>query len=451
MSSASMAKEVQSANVLIFVWVLTGVMTLFGALTQCELVAQMPSTGGLYRYLHDIYGKPVGFFYGWANFTIAGSGAIAALAFIFASFLSEFVPMPHLSEALEKWPVTIPYVGAIFPLADLGMKAVGAALILLLTFINIRGVRLGALVQSFSTSAKVVAILALIAAAYFYTGQVNPATAQVSSLHGFSLLGAVIAAMSSAFWAYDGWGNVSYIAGEVHNPEKTLPRAIVLGTVCFIGLYILINLAYLHVLSISEIAQAPGERVASAVMVRSLGTSGAALISILIILSTFDTTNSTILTNGRVYYAMAKDHLFAQPAEKIHERFDTPYISLIWQGLWSIMLLVSGSFDLVIGMYVFVNWLLYLLMALGVFILRFRFPERHRPFKTPGYPVVPFLFILFSAGFVGLTLYHDISDFNSGKEPIIKSLMGLLLVATGFPFYLFWNSKKQISDSTKGL
>ena len=447
-SSAQMARDLKSAGLLLAVWVFTGIMTLFGAFTQCELLGQMPSTGGLYRYLRDIYGEGIGFLYGWANFIIAGSGAIAALAFLCASYLSEFIALPHLSRALEKWAVSIPFVGSIFPLADIGVKAIGSLLIIFLTTLNARGIKLGALVQSVSTSAKIMAIIGIIASAFL----LHPAHSANSFLSlrsapvGFALVGAIVASMSSAFWAYDGWGNVSYIAGEVMKPEKTLPRAIVIGTLAFIGLYLFVNLAYLYVLPIDAIGSAQGDRVAATLMTATLGSKGAVLVAVLIILSTFDTTNSSILTNARVYYAMAQDRIFAPGAAKVHANYQTPHLALIYQGLWAVILLVSGSFDLITSMYVFVNWLLYLLQGIGVFVLRVRHPKASRPFKTPGYPLIPVIFIVFSASFVCLTLVNDISEFNAGHVPIIKSVMGAILVMTGLPFYFYWKAQSKVSS-----
>ncbi len=441
-SSAQMTRDLQNAQILIAVWIFTGLMTLFGALTQCELIGQMPTTGGLYKYLSNIYGEKIGFMYGWANFTIAGSGAIAALAFIFANYFSEFIPLPHLGAELEAWPLTIPYVGSIFPLADLGKKMVGIILILFLTALNIRGVKFGAKLQSLSTSAKVLAILGIVLSAFFlFHGESHLFEQSSQPIAGFALIAAITASMSSAFWAYDGWGNVAYIAGEVRHPEKTVPRAIVLGTLGFIFLYILINLAYLHVLPLSQIAAAPNDRVAAAVMSVAVGPQGAILVALLIILSTFDTTNSSILTNARVYFAMAEDRVFTSKAGEIHSRYQTPYKALSYQGLWAGFLLLTGSFDLITSMYVFVNWALYILLGVGVFILRWQKPDAQRPFKTPGYPLVPLIFVLFSCLFVMLTLYNDIHEYNLGHQPIIKSLMGTLLVVSGLPFYIYW--KKQ--------
>ncbi len=443
-TSAGMARGLGSAPLLLLVWLITGLMTLLGAFTQCELVAQMPTTGGLYTYLREIFGERIGFLYGWANFIIAGSGAIAALAFIFAWYVGEFVSLPHLSPALEKWPVYVPYVGSFFPLADLGTKVVGALLIGALTVMNMRGIRLGALVQSVSTTAKVLGIGLVLIAAFTARGSVSHFSGVAPghvTLSGWALIGAVGMAMSGAFWSYDGWGNVSYIAGEVREPAKTIPRAIILGSFGFITLYLLVNLAYLYVLPIEAIGAAPHDRVAASMMAAVMGPRGAMLVAALVILSVANTSNSTILTNARVYYAMAHRQVFSPSCGAIHSRFHTPHMALLFQGLWSIMLLLSGSFDLITSMYVFVNWLLYILMAVGVFVLRARFPTRERPYRTPGYPFVPALFILLSAVFLIVTLVTDVQSFRAGQQPAIKSVMGLLLVLMGLPFYVFWNRR----------
>lgn len=439
-----MARSLGSASLLLGTWVFAGLLTLFGAFTQCELASQMPRTGGLYEYMRVIYGDLVGFLYGWANFMIAGSGAIAALAYIFATYLGEFVNLPHLSPSLEKWALPLPLIGTLYPLADLGTKVSGGLLIALLTLLNIMGVKTGATLQCVSTSAKVLAIFAVVAIAFLLGGtssslsHLNGITKQGSMLHGWALLGAMSAALSGAFWSYDGWGNVSYIAGEVREPSRTIPRAILLGSAFCIGLYLLMNVAYLYILPIEVLGGVASDRVASTLASHLLGGRGAMLIAALIMLSTFDTANSSILTNARVYFAMAGDQVFWKPAGRIHPRYQTPHVALACQGAWAIILLLSGSFDSITSMYVFVNWALYVLMAAGLFILRWRNPDAKRVFSTPGYPWIPGAFILFSLLFVAVTLFNDIHAYHVGSQPLIKSLAGVLLVLTGMPLYFLW-------------
>jgi APA family basic amino acid/polyamine antiporter len=452
-----MARDLPSAAMLLGVWLFTGVLTLFGAFTQCELVGQIPRTGGLYEYFREIYGEQIGFLYGWANFTIAGSGAIAAISFIFAAYMQEFIPLPHLSKALEQTPLHLPLLGDIFPLADIGIKGVASIVVIVLTYLNVRGVKLGAMLQSISTTSKMLAILGIVAIAFLLGGHIGSvgnwthASAQGQALTGWGLVGAISLAMSGAFWAYDGWGNVAYIAGEVKEPSKTIPRAIILGTVTFIALYMLVNLAYLYILPVEAIGASPDDRVASTMITQVLGGAGGALIAALIMLSTFDTTNSTILTNARVYYAMGEHSLFYRGAAEVHPKYRTPHVSLILQGGWSLVLLISGSFGLITDMYVFVNWLLYVLMAIGVFVLRRRHPNSERPFRVPGYPWVPLIFILFASAYVLITLVTDVQAFEAGKQPLMKSVTGLVLVLSGLPFFYFWRNKRNIeTEESKG-
>ncbi|MEP7235670.1 MAG: amino acid permease [Ignavibacteriota bacterium] len=450
-----MAQGLGSAPLLMLVWVVAGAITLMGALTQCELVGQMPRTGGLYEYFREIYGEKVGFLYGWANFMIAGSGAIAAISIIFAKYFGEFVTLPHLSAEWEAIPWHLPLLGDIFPFANMGGKCVAACIIIILTAVNIRGVKLGAFLQSISTTSKVIALLLVTGVAFLagsHIGSISNwggVTEAGAALSGWTLIGAIGTAITGAFWSYDGWGNVAYIGGEVKEPSKTLPRAIILGTLIFISLYIIINLAYLYILPIGKLAAVPDDRLASEMISAVIGGAGGALIAGLIMLSTFDTTNSSILTNARVYYAMARDKVFVRRAGTVHPKFKTPHISLSMQGLWALILLFSGSFGLILDMYVFVNWLMYVLMGLGVFIMRRRDPLRERPFKVPGYPIVPAIFVVFATLYVVITLVKDINGYTSGTQPIISSATGLALVLAGLPFYFFWKNKQQVEKLEK--
>jgi APA family basic amino acid/polyamine antiporter len=465
-SPSQMARDLPSAPYLMGVWVLTGILTLFGAFTQCELVGQMPKTGGLYEYFREVYGEGLGFLYGWANFMIAGSGAIAAISFFFAQYFENFTALPHFTHALtligvsEQTPWNIPLLGAIFPYQFLGRKLVASFLVVFLTALNVRGVKLGGTVQSISTTAKMLAILAIVLVAFIagsHVGSISNWTGDGVAAHhasnpllsGWTLIGAVALAMSGAFWSYDGWGNAAYIAGEVREPQKTIPKAIILGTLTFIGLYLVVNLAYFYILSVEGVANAPGDRVASQMIFAVVGSGGAGIIAVIMMLSAFDTTNSSVLTNARVYYAMAKSGLFYRKSEEVHKKFQTPHIALILQGAWSIILLVTGSFDLIVSMYVFVNWVLYALMAVAVFILRKRKPNAERPFSVPGYPWVPAIFVLFASAYVIITLVTDIQAYQAGTQPLIRSVTGMALVLTGLPFYYYWRWKRR-AETEKG-
>jgi len=450
-----MARDLPSAPYLLGVWLLTGILTLFGAFTQCELVALMPKTGGLYEYFREVYGEGVGFLYGWANFMIAGSGAIAAISFFFAQYFENFVALPHFTHTLaqlglsETTPWNIPLLGAIFPYQFLGRKLFATLLVVFLTALNIRGVKLGGTLQSVSTTLKILAIIAIVIVAFMagsHVGSASHWTAPIavgSTISGWSLIGAIALAMSGAFWSYDGWGNVAYIAGEVREPSRTIPRSIILGSCVFIALYLVVNLAYFYILGVEGVANAPGDRVASQMIFAVVGSGGAGIIAAILMLSAFDTTNSSVLTNARVYYAMARNQLFYKKTGEVHPKYQTPHVALLLQGAWSIVLLLSGSFDLITSMYVFVNWVLYAMMGAAVFVLRKREPDRERPFRVPGYPYIPAIFVIFATAYVIITLITDIQAYQAGTQPLMKSVTGLVLVLTGLPFYFYWRWKRR--------
>lgn len=455
-SPSGMARILESAPLMLFVWILGGVFTAMGAMTQCELVAQMPRTGGMFVYLREIYGERTGFLYGWSNLMIAGSGAIAGIASIFASYFGEFVTLPKLSADWEQFAINVPILGQLYPFADIGVKLVGTVVIVLLTWINILGVKVGGRLQSVSTTAKILAIAIIVLAAFLFGGDVgntsnwSSSTLAEESMSPWTLIGAIALALSGAFWAYDGWGSVAQLAGEVKDPGRTLPRAILLGAFTFISLYLVTNLAYLYILPIGEVGTAANDRVASLMASEVFGPTGGILIALLIMLSTFDTINSTTLTNARCYYAMAQEKIFWRAIGEVHPRYFTPHRSLILQCFWALVLLYSGSFWTIIDMYVFVNWLIYGMMGLGVFILRRRRPHAERPFKVPGYPWVPALFVGFAFTFVIVSLITDIQSFNAGKQPFLNSVMGLVLVFSGLPLYYLWKyqSRSDADDTT---
>lgn len=437
-SSAGMARELGNGSVLLLVWLLAGTITLFGGLSLSYLARQFPVTGGMYEYFTALYGKRIGFLFGWANFMIAGTGSIAAIAFIFASYVGEFVDLPRLPQAWEEIPLNLG-IGTLYPFANFGTKLVGATPITVCTLANIRGVRLGATLQSISTSTKLLAMLSIVAVAFLMGKEpiVAPSLAIVKGGNtiglGWSWIAAITMALSGAFWSYDGWSNVTCIAGEVRDPQKTVPRAILLGSLTFIGFYLLINAAYLRLLPIDAIGSAPQDRVASFAISTVLGRGGAVFIALLILLSTWDTINATILTNGRVYFAMATNGAWWRDAGKIHPRFHTPYVSLVQQAAWALVLLFTGSFDLVASMYVFANWLLYVLLAFGVWICHRKFPKKEA--ASPVYLVVAAVFFFVASLYVGLTLISDIQGFLSGRDPVIRSILGLILVLVGLPVY----------------
>ncbi|MCX7878938.1 MAG: amino acid permease, partial [Ignavibacteria bacterium] len=244
-----------------------------------------------------------------------------------------------------------------------------------------------------------------------------------------SLLGAIILALSGAFWAYDGWNNITYLGAEVKQPQRNIPKAMMIGMGFVILVYMLINFAYLYILPVAEMKDSTF--LAADVMKRVVGDWGGAFVAIAVMVSTFGTTNGTILVSARVYYAMAKDGLFFKRLEDIHHRYRTPGVSIIIQGIWASAITMTGTFDQLTDMLIFVSWIFYGLGAYGVFVLRRKMPDAERPYKAFGYPVLPAIFVLFSAFFVVFSVWYNVRN----------AVFGLLLVFIGIPFY-FWFRKK---------
>jgi len=443
---ALMAQQLGSPEWLLAVWVITGVVTLFGALTNAEVAGMISATGGQYVFFQKMYGKLTAYLYGWAIFTVIQTGSIAAIAYVFAQYLGYFIHLPHLQPVYEQWSINIPFIGAIHPLDDIGVKLTTIGCLVLLTYINWLGVMFGGVVQTLFTALKLAAIGALIIFSFASGSGAVAHFTQAMPMHNvstFGFLGALVAAMSGAFWAYDGWNNVTYIAGEIKNPQRAIPKALFSGTLLVVVVYIAINLAYLYILPIGEMARS--NLVAADVAERAIGAAGGGVVALAVIISTFGTTNGTLLVSARVYYAMAKDKLFFAKLGNIHPRYLTPGPALWVQCLWASLLVITGTFDTLTDMLIFVSWIFYALGAYGVFILRKKMPDTPRPYKVWGYPYIPAIFVAFATVYVVWTLVDDIRNFASGETTIINSVAGLALVALGVPLYFWWNRRSTAS------
>ena len=451
-----MASQLGSPALLVLVWVVAGIMTLFGALSIAEIAGMFHEAGGQYVYFNKCYNSFVGYLYGWAVFVVIQTGSIASIAYVFSDSLGYFFRFPRLGPAWEAAALRIPGLGTITPFRFIGLKLCTIALILFLTLINYLGVRLGSAVQVLFTSLKVAVILAIVLLAFLF-GHGSLAHFTQSSIPGgtpFStIFVACIVAMAGAFWAYDGWNNVTYLAGEIRDPRRNMPRTMFLSAVIFITVYILVNLAYIYVIPVKEMgarylaAEAGGQSylVATDAAESFMGRWGGSLIALAIMISTFGTVNGTIMMSARVYYAMAREKLFFRKLAEVHPRRRTPGPSLAAQGIWSSMLVLSGTFDQLTDMLIFVSWIFYAAGALGVIVLRRKMPDTERPYRVWGYPGVPILFIGFALVYIVFTLYSDVRLFLSGRAPMINSLMGVALVAAGIPGYLFWKRRRQDS------
>lgn len=448
-----MAAQLGSPELLLLVWALAGVITLFGALTNAEIASMIPETGGQYVYFQRMYGPFFAFLYGWAIFAVVQSASISAVAYVFAEYATQFVALPEASPALANWSFHLPFIGDVTPLHELGTKGLAAALIALLTVINFLGVRFGGLVQNIFTIGKVVAMLLLVAGAFLLPtgGAVANLTTPSATLQlgGLALFAGIAAALQGAFWAYDGWNKLTYIAGEVKQPQRNIPLGLLWGMLAVTAVYMIVNVAYAYVLPVDEMAKS---KLVAADVADRLFSGGGRWVAALVMVSTFGTTNAIILATARLYYSMAHAGVFPKLMGGLHPRFHTPAGSLWVQGAWSILLLFSGTFDTLTDTLIFVSWIFYAAGAYGVFVLRRREPDAPRPYRVPGYPVVPWVFIAFSLVYLGFTVYNDVVAYRAaiaaGKPAMINSAFGLALTLVGAPIYFFYRRRGQSGHGT---
>lgn len=443
-----MAGDLGSPELLLGVWILAGLITFLGALSNAEVASMIPETGGQYVYFEKMYGPFPAFLYGWSVFSVIQTGSIAAIAYVFAEYAVRFFGIGDAAVNPDAWSFHLPMIGDIRPAFELNAKLIAAGLILLLTFINYLGVRFGGIVQNIFTVAKIAAMLFLVVFAFVMpsVGAPENLTADSTILPASGVVGifAIAAALQGAFWTYDGWNNVTYISGEVIRPQHSIPRALIIGIGIVITVYFLMNLAYSYILPIDEMAAS--KLVASDVADR-LFDGGGKWIALLVMVSTLGTTNGTILASARVYFSMARRNVFPRFLGSVHPRFRTPSASLFTQAFWSVLLLFSGTFDTLIEMLIFVSWIFYAAGAYGVFVLRRKYPDVPRPYKVPLYPFIPALFVLFALAYLVLTVYNDIQAYQTataaGEPALINSALGIMLVLIGTPVYLYYHRKQR--------
>jgi APA family basic amino acid/polyamine antiporter len=383
----------------------------------------MPEAGGEYVYLSAAYGPFWGYLYGWTQFWVAKSGSIATLAAGFYTYLTAFYPV--LGSTLLTVPLHIGPGGSLLEIHYGQMAAI--AVIVILAAVNYVGVRSGGNLQVTVTAVKMILIAGIILVGLFSgKGDFSHLHSQIPTVGGIA---GFFAAMVSALWAYDGWNNVSMVSSEIRNPQRNLPRALIFGTAAVIATYILINVSYFYVLSPAQVASS--HRVAADTMRFLYGGAAASAVTVAVLISIVAALNGSILSGSRVPYAMARDGLFFRRAARVHPRFHTPGGAMIMLCGWSCVVVLSGWFDDLYNFVIFGSWILYLLTTLSVFVLRRRFPDLPRPYRTIGYPLVPVLFVCVAALLLMSTL----------QTRPRESLMGLALMALSVPFYLHWKKR----------
>ena len=443
MKPALMGAQLGSPLLLLSVWVVAGIITLFGALSNAEVAAMFPETGGQYIFFKKMYGDAFAFLYGWAAFAVFNTAGNASIAYVFSTYANVLLPLPKFSVAIEhSINLHIPFVGNFYILENFGVKLLTIFLVLILTLVNYYSTKQGGALQRILTSLKVIAIVILIGGILF-SGKgatSNIITSLPSMPLGAALVGAYMAAIAGAFWAYDGWNNITFVAGEIKNPQKIIPKSLFIGLSFCIIIYALVNLAYVYVLPIDKLSTSLF--VASDAAAIVWGTAGAVLIAMLVMLSTFGTANANVLATSRVTFAMGQQNRWFKWAGKVQPKYNTPGNALLLNAFWTCILILSGSFDMLTDMLIFVSWFFYGMSALGVFLLRKKMKTFVRVYKVWGYPVVPLLFVAFTTFFLASTVYTDIINYNNGTTPVINSVLGIIITCIGIPVYLLSKNKK---------
>jgi APA family basic amino acid/polyamine antiporter len=393
------------------VWLVGGVLSLLGALTYAELSAVNPKAGGIYVHLRDCFGPLPAFLFGWTLFFAMNGGTVATLAVAFSTMLSQIVPMSFLMS-----------------------KVVAVAMIAVLTVVNIRGTRESADLQNWTTGIKVGAILVMAIALLALGRGFSNSTAAIwpDALTG-PLASGFGLAMIGVLWAYEGWQYVTFSAGEVINPQKNYPRALFVGTVALIGVYLLANIAYLAALGPTGVAGSTS--VAAESLTAVVNPTAAKLIAATILVSVFSAANSNVLTCPRVYYAMASDGLFFAKLAEVHPKFGTPAFAIVAGSVWAAVLALAGTFTELLTFVIFCGWIFYGLAAATIFVYRKRLPDAERPYRVPGYPWTPLLFIIAAFVLVANTLVNNLRD-QPGK-----TALALGTIALGLPVYFIWRSR----------
>jgi len=406
MVPAAVAMFTGSASLFFMVWIAGGIVSLFGALSVAELGAAMPRAGGQYVYLSEAYGPVWGYLYGWSAVAVINTASIAAVGVAFSEYLRFF-----------------------FPITDVSIKGIAVATIVLLTIINILDVKSGARFQNLFTISKLGAIFVIIILGLVMEGGSNQNLSPFFSDQSFTeLVGPLGLAMVSVLWTFDGWIFITYVAGEVKNPGRNIPLSLIFCMLIVVTIYLLLNYVLIYTLGFTGMNGS--DLVVSDAASVFLGNKGAAIVTLIILISLIGANNGFVLTSARINYAMAKDKLFFYQASQIHPRFKSPANALIIQCVWASFLTFTGTFNQLITYIIFASWIFYGMSAGAVIILRNKKPDMERPYKTPVYPWIPIIFILFA---IFLTI-------NTIIEAPRDAAIGAGIILAGLPMYYYWKN-----------
>ena len=435
---APMAAELHSSGWILICWILGGIITMFGALSNAEIAGMLADTGGEYVYYKKIYNRFFSFLYGWSNFAAIKSAAIASIAYVFAQSLNSIIHIPSIFSSLKDFQIA----GIFYPFEGFNVKVMAILLILILTWFNSRGLRLGA---GLSTLLLLLVLAGIVTIIVFGT---TSSQSDISSSFSIATTNsqsvttsAIFTAMLAAFWAYEGWNSVGFLGGEIKNPHRNVPLSIAFGLLIVIVLYVLTNIAYLSLMPVDSLEQinAAGNSIAAVEAVKVFWNKGGVIfISLLILLSTLGCTHATILSNARTSFAMAKEGLFFSKMAKVNSA-KVPGNALWYQGIWASILVLSGTFDQLTDMLIFAAFIFYGATAFGVFILRKKMPDAPRPYKVWGYPIVPAIFVIFCIFLIANTIIARPREAG----------IGLALILLGIPFYYRFQRKNKIRTAVE--
>jgi basic amino acid/polyamine antiporter, APA family len=438
LTAKDIAGPLPNSTLFFLVWILGGVISLCACVAFAELGSMYPDSGGQYIYLREAYGDLVAFLYGWMLFAVANGGTIAALSVASAAYMGNIVPFMSQQHVMAN--INLPYptladghfVSAIFTIVFTRAHAVGLVLIAILTYVNVFGLRWGALLQNISTWTKFTA-MAVFVVLGFAIGKGHWSNFSAHAPGGLTmglgpgqLISALGVGLIAVFWAYDGWVYITWVAGEVKNPRRNVPLAMVLGVLVVGAIYLAMNMTYVYALPLNEIAKY--ETIAHAAATKLFSPAAAGWLSAMIAISCFSAAAACTLSGSRVYLAMAQDGVFFRRMAVIHPKWRTPAFSLIGQGIWAAVLTMSGRYDQLYTYVIFGMVLSYTLTVIGLFVLRWKRPDVPRPYRCTGYPWLPAIYVLVG---VAWTL-------NTIVERPIQALCGALIVLLGVPGYLFW-------------
>ncbi|MEO7043329.1 MAG: amino acid permease [Gemmatimonadaceae bacterium] len=394
----------------LLVWVAAGILSYLGALTYAEMGAMKPDAGGLYTYIRDTFGPLPAFLYGWTSFFVIASGSVATLAVAFSGYFSQILP-----------------IGGVVG------RLIAVAVIVAVAAINVRGTRNSATVQNWTTGAKLAGLVlfSILLIVFGHGAPLSSIAAPSAWPHGLTptLLSGIGVAMIAVLWAYEGWQYLTFSAGETVNPQQTFPRAITLATAALVVLYVLANVGY--VAALGAHSAAASDQVAADAGITVLGPIAGRVIGVLILVSIFSAANGIMLTAPRMYFSMARDGVFFKRLAIVNPRFGTPAFAIVAIAIWSALLAVTGTFEQLLTYVVFTGWIFYALGALSVFVYRRKQPDANRPFRVPGYPVTPALFVLAAAALVINTIVTQPG----------RAAAGIAVVLIGTPAFFAWRAR----------